>query len=132
MAADTLVANGHLPATALRPRPRRGARTKPTREFIEQLESDLTAHFRPQDDEIDQLRALRDQTATVEIPKRMRRVDGFEMRDTAVGDEIRRIVSSVNSRPFRCVVVPSDPQSDTGQANASLTSDGVLACDLVA
>lgn len=111
MAVDTLT----MTRTA-----RSSPRAKPTPEYIAGLEVTLRAHFKEQDLQIEKNRRVREQKEIIPIPKRFQRVDGFEMNDTAVSDEIKRIVSSVNSRPPKCQVTPVDPQADPDQANASL------------
>ena len=95
-------------------------RAKPTSDFIVELEQTLRSHFQEQDDQVALLRRVREQTESVPLPASLTRVHGIEMNDPAVGDEIKRIVSSVNSRPPRCSVIPANPLSDTEQLNTEL------------
>lgn len=96
------------------------SRAKPTPEFITNLETTLRSHFKEQDEQIRIARLVRERKESIPLPKHLERIKGMEMHDPAVGDEIKRIVSSVNSRPPKCIVVAADPESDTGQANATL------------
>ena len=97
-------------------------RAKPTPEFIASLETTLRNYYRQQDEQVQQARRVREQVETTPLPQRLRRIEGMEIHDTALNDEIKRIVSSVNSRPPRCRVTPADPQADPDQKNAALRS----------
>jgi len=92
---------------------------KPTREYLLPLRAELEEHFRSQDAEIDDMRAVRELRKPVPLHDDFRFVS-VEVRDATATDEIQRVAASLSLNPPKLTVTPQPGRGDKPQENATL------------
>ena len=112
--ADTLLRKG------------RGA-VRPTLEMVRGWAVALRNHYRVDDEEIDQMRRIRELTESVPLPPRLARIKAMEMNDATINDEIARVVAALTNFLPKLIITPADPAAGSGQESSDHIEDWTMA-----
>lgn len=90
----------------------------PDAAYLTALRREMEDAFRPQDQQIDRLRELRNMSRPSPVPKDLRVID-IEIRDPTIADEIQRVVSTLVNQPPQLAVEPGKEGDEAAEINAT-------------